>query len=402
MWAGQIVSEVGWHFNTVAVLSLALHQTGKGSAVGAVMIARLVPMILAAPVAGVVLDRTDRKTVMVIAELSRAVTAGLLLLTIGSPNLLLLFVLNALLYFAAPFFTSGRAAILPRIVTSGELHTANTVQQTTAWLTLSGGAMLGGWMTSSLGYHAAFAFDAASFLFSAYCIAKLRSSTGFRPQIAPRRSHWAEDIREGLAYIRTTPLMLGIALGLIGWAAGGGAAQILFTLMAEQVFHRGPAGMGILWGFAGVGLVIGGVIGYQFGNRLTFKEYKHAVWIGYFIHGAAYVWFALADFLGAVCAITISRTAQGANNIQNRTMLLRHVPDALRGRVFAAMEAILNLTMVASLAVASVATAQYSPRQIAFVAGVLSTLSAVPWAWLTFTGRLKEPAPDQRSESVRR
>jgi MFS family permease len=405
MWSGQIVSEVGWHFNTVAVLSLTLQQTGRGSAVGAVMIARLVPMILAAPVAGLVLDRTDRRAVMVIAELCRGVTAGLLLLTIGNPNLLLLFVLNGLLYFAAPFFTSGRASILPRIVTPDELHTANTVQQTTAWLTLSGGAMLGGWMTASFGYHMAFAFDSLSFLFSAFCTARLRPSQGsFRPEVAPMQTHWKQDIREGLAYIRRTPLMVGIALGLVGWAGGGGAAQILFTLMAQQIFHRGPAGLGILWGFAGVGLVLGAVVGYQLGKRLTFHGYKHAVWIGYFIHGAAYVWFALADFLGAVVAITISRTAQGANNVQNRTMLLRHVPDALRGRVFTAMDAILNITMVASLAVASVATAKYTPRQIAFVAGVLSTLSAVPWAWLTFTGRLKEPATDQlsRCESLQR
>ena len=396
MWAGQVVSEIGWHFNTVAVLSLALHLTGKGAAVGAVMIARLVPMILAAPVAGVVLDRTDRRAVMIMAEICRAVTAGLLLLTITDTSLALLFILNGLLYFAAPFFTSGRAAILPRIVSPAELHTANTIQQTTAWLTLSGGAMLGGWMTSAFGYHAAFAFNAFAFVFSAFCISKLQSLTGsFRPESAAERPHWMHDIREGLSYIRRTPLMVGIALGLAGWAGGGGAAQILFTLMGEQVFHRGPAGMGILWGFAGVGLVLGAVVGYQLGRHLTFNGYKHAVWIGYFIHGAAYVWFAVADFLGAVLAITVSRTAQGANNVQNRTMLLRHVPDALLGRVFTAMEAILNITMVASLAVASVATTRFTPREIAFTAGVLSTLSAVPWAWLTFSGRLKEPSRDR-------
>lgn len=397
MWAGQIVSEVGWHFNTVAVLSLVLHLTGKGAAVGAVMIARLVPMILAAPIAGVVLDRTDRRLIMVTAELCRALAAGMLLLTIGSTNLTLLFLMNGLLYFAAPFFTSGRSAILPRIVTADELHTANTIQQTTAWLTLSGGAMLGGWMVSRLGYHAAFIFDSCSFLFSAFCMWRLRSLTGsFRPEVAPHQPHWKRDIQEGLGYIRTTPLMLGIALGLIGWAGGGGAAQILFTLMAEQVFHRGPAGMGVLWGFAGIGLVIGAFVGYQLGRRLTFAGYRHAVWIGYLVHGLAYVWFALSGFFGAVAAITVSRIAQGANNVQNRTMLLRHVPDALRGRVFTAMDALQNITMVASLAIASVATTSFSPREIAVAAGVLSTLSAVPWAWLTFTGRLTEPPPSDR------
>jgi hypothetical protein len=81
----------------------------------------------------------------------------------------------------------------------------------------------------------------------------------------------------------------------------------------------------------------------------------------------------------------------GANNVQNRTMLLRTVPDELRGRVFTAMEAIMSVTMLVSMALASVATAHYSPRVIGFVAGVASTLSGVPWMWMTLTGRMPQP-----------
>jgi MFS family permease len=150
--------------------------------------------------------------------------------------------------------------------------------------------------------------------------------------------------------------------------------------------------MGILWGFAGVGLVLGGFLGHYLGRRLTYRGYLHAVWIGYFIHGAAYVVFSLGTFLNAIIFITLSRVAVGANNVQNRTMLLRHVPDELRGRVFTAMDAILNTTMLLSLTIASYATGYFSPRSIAFVAGIFSTLSAVPWAWMTFTGRLPDPA----------
>ena len=57
--------------------------------------------------------------------------------------------------------------------------------------------------------------------------------------------------------MRATPLVAGVAMISVGWASGGGAAQILFSLFGEKVFHAGAAGIGIIWGCAGIGLLIG-------------------------------------------------------------------------------------------------------------------------------------------------
>jgi alkylated DNA nucleotide flippase Atl1 len=80
----------------------------------------------------------------------------------------------------------------------------------------------------------------------------------------------------------------------------------------------------------------------------------------------------------------------------NRTMLLLHVPDRLRGRVFTAAEGITNGVMMISMAAAAMAAAYYSPRQIGFVAGALSASTAVFWAWANAAGRLPEPEQDWR------
>ncbi len=108
-WIGQIVSEVGDHFNSVAVLSLALHLTGSGATVGAVMIARVLPAILAGPIAGVVLDRMDRRKVMIASDLFRAVIALAHILLLTYREEWLLYLLSGLLMFASPFFNSGRS-----------------------------------------------------------------------------------------------------------------------------------------------------------------------------------------------------------------------------------------------------------------------------------------------------
>src|SRR4051794_40294317 len=146
LWIGQVVSEVGDHFNNIAVFSLAVGTTKSGLVVSGVMLSRAIPAMLIGPFAGVVLDRLNRKQVMIASDLVRAVVAALFMLTLQGHRTWLLYVLSGLLMGASPFFTAGRAAILPTIATREELHTANSLTQTTGWSTLTIGTLLGGVM----------------------------------------------------------------------------------------------------------------------------------------------------------------------------------------------------------------------------------------------------------------
>src|SRR4029077_1646370 len=134
-WTGQVVSEIGDHFNNIAVFSLALATTHSGLVVSGVMLSRAVPAVLAGPLGGGLPHRLDRRTVMIASDLIRAVVAALFIFTVHQPRPVLLYILSGLLMFASPFFTAGRAAILPRIANSEELHTANSLTQTTQWTT---------------------------------------------------------------------------------------------------------------------------------------------------------------------------------------------------------------------------------------------------------------------------
>ncbi len=398
-WLGQIVSEVGDHFNSIAVLSLALHLTGSGFTVGAVMIARVLPAILAGPVAGVVLDRVDRRKVMIASDLLRAVVAALHVLLLTYPATWLLYTLSGLLMFASPFFNSGRSSILPRIASRQELGAANALTQTTSWLTLSIGTMLGGISTMSLGYRWAFVANAVSFVFSAIAISGLRSPEGhFRPNrsaAARQKTSHYQEFREGLRYMRSRPLILGIGLLGVGWATGGGAAQVLFTLFGQSVYQRGPAGTGLIWSFAGLGLVAGGFLAHRRQVHLDFPRYKRTVTFAFFFHGLCYTIFSVMPTIwGALVFITLSRVFVGMNSVNNRTMLLLHVPDGLRGRVFTTVETMSNSVMMLSMGVAAVACTIYSPRQIGFVAGLLSASTALFWGWADAAGKLPEPEQD--------
>jgi MFS family permease len=397
-WSGQVVSEIGDHFNNVAVFSLALANTRSGLVVTGIMLSRAIPAVMAGPVAGVILDRLDRKRIMIASDLIRAVVAIGFILAIPRSDTWLLYLLSALLMFASPFFTSGRSAILPTIANKEELHTANSLTQTTQWMTLTIGAFLGGTSIAQFGYKWAFTFNALSFVFSAACISRMRvGAGGFRAERTALTENkvvrpWHE-YTEGLRYMRSSPLILGIALLGIGWASGGGAAQILFSLFGELVFNRGPAGIGYLWAAAGVGLLFGGAFAHWLGKRISFDAYKRTISICYVIHGSAYVIFSqMRNFQMALLFLGISRSAIAVSSVLNMSQLLRHVSNEFRGRVFATMETMQWSTMMLSMAGAGVASQTWSPRSIGVVSGLLSSSTAFFWLWANWTRRLPEPA----------
>jgi len=396
-WIGQVVSEIGDHFNNVAVFSLAVATTKSGLVVSGVLLARAIPAMLVGPLAGVTLDRFDRKRVMIASDVIRAVVAMLFILTVDRRANWLLYVLSGLLMAASPFFTSGRASILPSIATKQELHTANSLTQTTQWTTLAVGALLGGSSVTQFGYKWAFFVNSLSFLISALCISLLfLPGAGFRP--ARTALTEAEVVRpwheyaEGLRYMRSVPLILGLLMVNIGWAMGGGAAQILFAVFGELVFNRGPAGLGMIQGCAGVGLLMGGMLAYTIGRRLSFAQYKRSIVICYVVHGASYILFSqMRNFWLALVFIGLSRAATGVSSVLNMWQLLRIVPDAFRGRVFSTMESTTWSVMMVSMTLAGIASQYQDPRTIGTAAGVLSSMTAIFWGWANWTGRLPEP-----------
>jgi MFS family permease len=397
MWLGQVVSEVGDHFNNIAVFALAMRYTNGGAIVAGVLISRAIPMLLAGPLAGVVLDRFDRKRIMIASDLVRFIVAILFIPIAKTGHTWPLYVLSAILMAASPFFTSGRASILPSIANKEELHTANSVTQTTQWATTAIGAFLGGTTVAGFGYDWAFFLNALSFLLSAFAISRLklppRQYRGIRNALNnnDKLRPWHE-YSEGLRYLKQNPLLLGISLVGVGWATGGGAAQILFTIFGEVVFNRGPEGIGQIWGCAGVGLVAGGIFAHWLGKRISFATYKRTVSVAYILHGASYVAFSLAPTYGlALFFIGLSRATVAVSSVLNFSTMLRHVADEYRGRVFATMETLTWSTMMLSMMFAGIASTGASPRTIGVVAGCLSSTTAIFWAWANVTGRLPEP-----------
>jgi len=189
----------------------------------------------------------------------------------------------------------------------------------------------------------AFVFNALSFLFSAFFIGRLRSpgGSGFtasRDAIEPRERHPLRDYVDGLRYMRSVPLLFALALVGVGWATGGGAAQILFSLFGEVVFKRGAAGIGEIWA-ARASASFSAHPGQHVGPQAEFRALQMAG--RDLLHRA---WRQLhpiqseSQLRAGAGLHRLSRLSIAVSNVLNMTQVLRHTPDAYRGRVTSTME----------------------------------------------------------------
>ena len=174
-------------------------------------------------------------------------------------------------------------------------------------------------------------------------------------------------------------------------------------LFGEVVFHRGAAGIGIIWGCArhrAAGAEARSPTG--IGRRITFEAYKLVIFIGYVVHGAHLRAVQPdADVRAGAGVHRVSRAAVAVKLGAENSELLATLPNEFRGRVFATIETLTWATMMVSMMVAGIASDHYSPRTIGTVAGVLSSTTAIFWGWANFTGRLPSPRwPESSREEV--
>lgn len=388
LWIGQIVSELGDWFNNIAVLALAMHLTGSGLVVSAVLLSRTVPAVLFGPPAGVFADRFKRRNLLLASDYLRAILALGFLLVSSRDQMALAYLFGALLTAVSMFFGTAKSASIPDLCAPEELMPANALTgSTTAIMQMLGGA-LGGFAVQGLGYRGAFTLNALSFLVSAALILKIRfPESQLARSDRKERQSYVREFAEGLRFVRRQPIVLGLLLIGVGWATGGGAAQVLFSLFAIDVYRAGESGIGLLYSAAGLGIVVGATMSNAFFRHRSFEFTKWVIGISIVLTGVFYSIFSLTQNLwSGFFWIALSRVAMGINGIIGTTLLMSTVPAEFRGRTLSVKDTAVIFTMVVSMLLAGLAQSQAGPHVIGLVAGLLTLLTGVLWLGANWAG----------------
>src|SRR5678816_1204105 len=131
LWLGQVVSQMGDWFDTIALYTIILNLTGSGRDVGLLLVARFVPSFLCGPLSGVIADRFSRQKIMIVTDILRAVVVLGFLFVRSANQLWLIYVLTVFQLALSTFFEPAKTAAIPSIVSDRELVPANAISSVT-------------------------------------------------------------------------------------------------------------------------------------------------------------------------------------------------------------------------------------------------------------------------------
>lgn len=416
---GQVISELGNWFNFIAGLGLvrAVMQ-GAPEATAILLVLRMAPFALFAPVAGAFVDRWSRRRVMIVTDFARAIVALGFVLVRKPEDLWIAYVCTVLSTLLAAFFEAAKNAATPNIAGSRGLLAGNALMFSSRFLLMSIGAALGGAASARFGYEVAFVINALSFLVSAYSIWLIpesetkqeeRAPAAEAPQEERRRSSFWQDMREGWSYIVRHKPVAAILLLNILWATGGGAFNLITDRLGGVVFVgqgnlQGDAAVAAFYAAAGAGLFLGMMLARRVGAHLEMRR-ATAPFIGWTLlaHGLLFALMGLAPNLWWACALMLlSRLLLGVEFAVQETLLMRLVPDGLRGRVSTTDRAMEILVFSVSTGLAGWSLHAISPRALTVVSGLLSATPGIVWLALVASRRLSVPELAVKEEAEER
>jgi MFS family permease len=359
LWTGNLISLLGDWFNTIAIYTLVVELTGSPLALGAVFITKMLPWAVAAPLAGVIVDRYNRRRLMIGTDIARAVVVlGFLLIDTPGEVPWLYALLTAQVVIGA-VFQPAKSASLPNITTPRELLTANALMSATWSTMLAVGAALGGLATEAFGTTAVFWIDSATYLVSAVFIYGTTIPQDTKPGKQSLLHSAAREITEGWQHLRAHPRIGRIALAKATWAIGGGSLVYTLALVGDQIAPGAlAAGIGVLFMARGIGTGIGPII-----MRGVFTDRDKwptvlggaIAFCGLCYMAISYVpWDPTMAVVVLTCALVVAgHAASGGNWVLSTVMLQKRTEDRYRGRVFSTDWLFVMATESASILLAS-------------------------------------------------
>ncbi len=387
MWTGQLVSTIGSALTSLAASILVYRLTGSALSVGLMLMATAAPSLLVGLVAGVFVDRSDRKRMMIIADISRAVLVFLIPFLVPH-NIAWLYIIVALSSAIGQFFDPAYESILPEAAPDEELAAANSLMAISSF-----GSTAIGFAASGLIAHysidLAFYLDALSFLISAGCIfllrvRKLEVTGGTSVKVV------VTNLKSGLGYLFHNPVLRSIFLLAIPIAISFGLANSLLLPFATRALNATEFEYGLQEGLTSVGFVISSLIMAGVLNR-----WREGQWMVVSLMGmglSALVYSQLHSVPLAIAVQMLSGFMNSPYSIARRLLVQRNTVSEVRGRVSSAYTVTSNVFFLVGMAAAGLA--DVIDVRLLYLIGGLVTVGCGAWA-LVLPG-LGQPAAEWR------
>ena len=344
LWSGGLISDLGDWTLLIALPVFVFQLTGSAFTTSTVFVVELVPALIVGQLAGVLVDRWDRRQILVVVGVVQAVLLLPLLAVTTTDRLWIVYVVAALQSCLARLASPAKAALIPSLVPREQLTAANSLNAVSDNLARLVGSPIGGLAIQLLGLVGVVVVDAATFLVSALLSAQIRVPK----QVAAPRANEAEapraslvaDWLDGLRTIRRTPPLPAIlSIGALSQVAQG-IFVVLFVVFVLRELNGTGGDVGLIRGMQAIGGVIGGIVVGTLSRRLGPRG---LISWGFVVFGliALATWNA-PRFTTAIGLYVGLFIAAGIPGVATQTGLITIVqsvtPPTHLGRVFAAFE----------------------------------------------------------------
>ncbi len=327
--AGYAASAVGNSFNILALNLLLFAKTQDVTALTTMWIVRTLARLLFQPYLGVVVDRVDRRKLLLVTQLLNALTA-LSFVFVNTDTLLLVYVLTFTLQILDGLLGPAVGSVVPQIVEKESLISANTVVSLASKIAATLGSTLGALLYARYSADVLFVLNAASFLISFFTILPLRISV---PKVSRKPQHWFADFKAGASIIVQYPtVMLVFGIIFVNSLIWRSFEVLIVPLMSQQ------SSQGTDLGFLYSSLTIGGFLGAFIVPQLNaWKRYTTSILISSFaLTIVPFIIFGSTSILSLQLAgMVLSGILLDIIGIYSSTLVQQYVPNEFLGRVFA-------------------------------------------------------------------
>jgi DHA3 family macrolide efflux protein-like MFS transporter len=351
LWMAELVSTSGSALTSLAAGILIFRLTGSALSVGLMLMATSLPTLFVGLIAGVFVDRYDRKMIMIVSDLLRALLVALIPVLI-SYNIAFLYIIVGLTSAIGQFFDPAHESVIPEIASEEELASANSLIAISSFGATAIGFAASGLIASKFSISWAFYIDALTFLFSAACIAFI-SIPKLKVEGKTSVSTVVTNLKAGARFLLNTPILRSLLLVSIPAFLSFGLWNTLILPFAIDALHASEFVYGIQEGLTSVGFVAGSLLMAIYADRL-----REGQWIalGYLGMGIVGVFYGLSTHIPiAIMWVMISGFLNAPTSIARRLVIQRNTTREVRGRVNSSFFVLRDVIFLFGMAAAGLA-----------------------------------------------
>lgn len=352
MWIAQLVSTAGSSLTDLAAGIYVYERTGSAFLVGVTLMATAVPSLVVGLIAGVFVDRYDRRSIMLASNLAQAVVVALIPFLIGV-DVALLFVAILVNAGVKQFFDPAYESLIPDIASDEELTAANAYLSIASFGSTAIGFAGAGLLASAFDINWAFWIDSLTFVVSAGCVWLLRVRSRVEVPEDTSIGVVLANLRTGVRTIIETPMLRSLFLLGAPVFLSFGLWNVLLLPMAIKELHASEFEYGVQEALTSIGFVVGSLFMARYSDRLATGLW---VFVGSLGMGLAGILYGLSPVIWiAILWVTVSGFFNSPSAVARQTLLQRNTPRELRGRVFSSLFVMRDVIFLAGMAGAGLA-----------------------------------------------